>query len=74
MSPVRLEDEDLQDFAQHLSYRQRGQRGQVRIYDFPGEQHGAVAGMRLQIALSGVSRLEVIRAPRSRYDFYEPDE
>lgn len=47
MSLLRFEDEDLRDYAQHVSY----DRWPTRIYNFPCEQHGAVAAMRLQIML-----------------------
>ncbi|KAH7723001.1 hypothetical protein AAVH_09473 [Aphelenchoides avenae] len=74
VSPVRFEEEDLRDFAQHLSYRQRGWPGQERIYDFPGEQHDADAAMDLQIALFPGDRLEVVRARRPNPLFRESDE
>lgn len=37
VSPVRFDDGDLRDFEQHLSYRNRGEDDEERIYDFPGE-------------------------------------
>ncbi|KAH7710428.1 CBN-AGL-1 protein [Aphelenchoides avenae] len=74
VSPLRLEDEDLRDFAERLSYRHRGQPPQLRIYDFPAEQQGAFAAMRLQIALHPGNRLELNRAPLPNLYFYKPDE
>ncbi|KAH7708156.1 hypothetical protein AAVH_24584 [Aphelenchoides avenae] len=75
VSPIRFKDEDLRDFAQHLSYRNRGETFQQRIYDFPGELHGAAGAMHLQIVLSQENDgLEMIRALRPDTLFYEPDE
>ncbi|KAH7720482.1 hypothetical protein AAVH_12015 [Aphelenchoides avenae] len=48
VSPVRVEDDDLRDFEHRLSHPNGGTQ---RVYDFPGEQHGAVAAMHLQIVL-----------------------
>ncbi|KAH7697353.1 hypothetical protein AAVH_35565 [Aphelenchoides avenae] len=71
----RVEEEDLRDFSQHLSYRQRGTPHQLRIYDFPGEQQGAVAPMDLQITLyDGDDTLAMIRAQRPNFFFWESDE
>ena len=72
MSPSRVDDEDLRELAPYLSYRHRGQPEQLRIYDLPDERHGAA--MHLQIVLSRGDRLELIRAERSYYNFYKPDE
>ncbi|KAH7723028.1 hypothetical protein AAVH_09501 [Aphelenchoides avenae] len=74
VSPARFEDEDLRDFAEHLSYRQRGTPRQARIYDFPGEQQGADAAMHLQIVLSQGNRLELFRARRPNFFFHKSDE
>ncbi|KAH7695645.1 hypothetical protein AAVH_37294, partial [Aphelenchoides avenae] len=38
VSPLRFEDEDLRDFAQYLSYRNRGSLWPMRTYNFPCEQ------------------------------------
>ncbi|KAH7714711.1 hypothetical protein AAVH_17910 [Aphelenchoides avenae] len=74
VSPIRFKDEDLRDFAQHLSYRNRGETFQQRIYDFPGELHGADDAMHLQIVLSQENDgLEIIRARRPDPLFCEPD-
>ncbi|KAH7695599.1 hypothetical protein AAVH_37338, partial [Aphelenchoides avenae] len=73
-SPVPVEEEDLRDFVQHLSYRYRGQPEQLRIYDFPSEQHGPAAAMHLQIVLHPNNRLELIRAQRPDPLFYKTDE
>ncbi|KAH7701159.1 hypothetical protein AAVH_31710 [Aphelenchoides avenae] len=64
-----LEDEDLRGFAQHLSHRFRGRPNHKRIYDFPGEQHGAPTAM-----LTTYGTLEVTRAPRSYPYFLQSDE
>lgn len=64
VSPVRFEEEGLRDYAQHLTYRRRGQLWQQRIYDFPCEQHGAATGMRLQIVLER----ETLILIRNRHD------
>lgn len=71
VSPLRIEEGDLHDFAPHLSYRKRGTPWQLRIYDFPG---GTTAAMHLQISLSQGDTLEMVRARRSHYIFYESDE
>ncbi|KAH7720487.1 hypothetical protein AAVH_12020 [Aphelenchoides avenae] len=73
VSPVRVEDDDLRDFAQLVSYRYRGTPVQKRIYDFPGEQHGAVAAMHLQIVLHADNKLELIRAQRTHWLFHNSD-
>lgn len=67
VSPVRFEEEDLRDNAQHLTYRRRGKH---RIYDLPCEQHGTVIAMRLQIVLEE-NELNLIRARYVRLRFYE---
>ncbi|KAH7722994.1 hypothetical protein AAVH_09466 [Aphelenchoides avenae] len=64
VSPVRFEEEDLRDFAQHLTYREHGAPRQLRIYDFPVDQQGADAPMHLQIVLHSDNTLETIRAQR----------
>lgn len=74
VSPARFEEEDLRDFAQHLSHAGRGRPGQLRIYDFPGEQHGAIAAVHLQIVLERDNRLEMIRAQRPNPFFYKSDD
>lgn len=72
--PLRFEEENLRDFAEHLSYRKRGQSRELRIYDFPGEQSGTDASMHLQIALFPGDRLELVRARRPNHRFRESDE
>ncbi|KAH7723015.1 hypothetical protein AAVH_09487 [Aphelenchoides avenae] len=73
--PLRfVEEENLRDFAQHLSYRHRGMPHEVRIYDFPGEQHGAVAAVHTQIVLHSDNILEMIRARRPNPVFDVSDE
>ncbi|KAH7698818.1 hypothetical protein AAVH_34084 [Aphelenchoides avenae] len=74
VSPVRLEEEDIRDFEERLSYRHRGRPEQLRIYDFPAEQLEGIAAMHLQIALHPGNRLELIRAPLPNFYFYKPDE
>ncbi|KAH7700286.1 hypothetical protein AAVH_32595 [Aphelenchoides avenae] len=74
VSPSPVEDEDLRDFSQHLSYCYRGKWNQLRIYDFPGEQHGAAAAIHLQIVLHPDKRLEIFRALRHDLLFFESDE
>ncbi|KAH7710681.1 hypothetical protein AAVH_22017 [Aphelenchoides avenae] len=71
VSAVRVEDDDLRDFAQLLSHRGRGTPLEVRIYDFPGEQRGAVAAMHMQIVLHPNDKLELIRAQRPSELFHE---
>ncbi|KAH7723031.1 hypothetical protein AAVH_09504 [Aphelenchoides avenae] len=71
----RVEEEDLRDFSQHLSYRDRGTPNQLRIYDFPGEQHGTDASIDMQITLNdGDDTLAMIRAQRPNRFFWESDE
>lgn len=75
MSPLRIEDDDLRDFVQHLSYRHRGEPNEMRLYDFPGEPHQAAPAIHLQIALRWAqNRLELFRAQRPNLFFYESDE
>lgn len=74
VSPVPVEDEDLRDFAQHVSYRQRGTPEQLRIYDFPGEQHGAINAMHLRIVLHPNNKLVMLRAQRHHEFFQDSDE
>ncbi|KAH7723029.1 hypothetical protein AAVH_09502 [Aphelenchoides avenae] len=74
VSPARFEEEDLRDFAQHLSYRRRGTPHEERIYDFPVEHQGADAAMRLQIVLSKGNRLELFRAHLPNFFFHKSDE
>ncbi|KAH7694326.1 hypothetical protein AAVH_38631, partial [Aphelenchoides avenae] len=69
-----VDDDNLRDFEHRLSYRDRGQPRQVRIYDFLGEQHGAVAAVDLQIVLHSDNTLEIIRARRPDCFFRESDE
>ncbi|KAH7723027.1 hypothetical protein AAVH_09500 [Aphelenchoides avenae] len=74
VSPSPVEDEDLREFAQHLSLHRRGESWQIRMYDFPGEQQGAVAAMDLQIVLrSEGNKLVLIRARRPHNFFYKSD-
>ncbi|KAH7701466.1 hypothetical protein AAVH_31402 [Aphelenchoides avenae] len=74
VSPWRIEDEDLRDFADHLSYRYRGTPGELRVYDFPAEQRGASAAMHLQIVLFPSNMLGIYRARRPSRGFLESDE
>ncbi|KAH7708165.1 hypothetical protein AAVH_24593 [Aphelenchoides avenae] len=74
VGPPRFEEEDLRDFAQQLSYSFRGKPYQQRIYNFPGERHGPVAAIDLQIVLHNDHTLELIRARRPHTLFYESDE
>ncbi|KAH7702813.1 hypothetical protein AAVH_30023 [Aphelenchoides avenae] len=71
----RFAEEDLGDFSQHLSYRDRGEPWQWRIYNFSGEQHGTNAAMDTQILLDdGDDSLAMIRARRPNRFFWESDE
>ncbi|KAH7705606.1 hypothetical protein AAVH_27183 [Aphelenchoides avenae] len=71
VSPVTVADEDLRDFAEHLSYAYRGQSYQQRILDFPAEQQGADAAMHLRIVLhSHDNTLVLLRAPSSDRVFH----
>lgn len=79
MEPVRFEEEDLRDFMQHLSYRNRRTRWEVRVYDFRGEPRGEGAAMDLQITLERSprwtgDRLQMIRARRPNPYFESSDE
>lgn len=74
VSRSHVEEEDLRDFAQYLSYGNDLVYGRLRIYDFPDKQRGTVAPMHLQIVLSRGGRLELIRAQRPHDAFYKPDE
>ncbi|KAH7714720.1 hypothetical protein AAVH_17919 [Aphelenchoides avenae] len=76
VSPVRIEDGDLRDFADHLWHsRHHGTVYHLRVYDFLGEPQGADAAVCLQIALhSENDGLEVIRAPIPNDLFYDQDE
>ncbi|KAH7719611.1 hypothetical protein AAVH_12966 [Aphelenchoides avenae] len=68
--PWRVENEDIRDFAAHLSYvRDRGTSGEMRVYDFPGEQREAVAAVHLQMVLYPHNMLKVIRARRPQHIF-----
>ncbi|KAH7699053.1 hypothetical protein AAVH_33844, partial [Aphelenchoides avenae] len=71
VSQVRFDEEDLRDFAQNVSYRDRGMPWETRIYDFPDGQHGAGAAMHLQLVLHPDKRLEMIRAQRPNPLFYQ---
>lgn len=73
VSAVPVEDEDLRDFALHLSYRDRGTPEELRIYDFPGAQQGTIAAIHLQIALYWGNSLELIRARRPHVYFKKLD-
>lgn len=64
MFPVRFDDEDLREYAQHLTYHDRGSWWRKRIYDFPCEQRGAATAMRLQIVL----QYETLILTRDRHD------
>lgn len=73
--PSLVEEEDLRDYAQQLSYcRGRGMPWQEHIYDFACEEHGPAGAMRLQIVLNSIVGLQMIRARRSARCFYDPDE
>ncbi|KAH7693420.1 hypothetical protein AAVH_39544 [Aphelenchoides avenae] len=77
VSPVRIEDEDLHDFAQHLVYRRNaGTVYELRIYDFyeyDDDEQGV--GMHVQIVLhSENDGLELILARGPNRLFYESDE
>jgi hypothetical protein len=73
--PRRIEDEDLREFAQHVSYRDRDTQSEKRIYYFPGEQRGEDAAMDLQIVLEPrYNTLRMIRARRLSRFFYKADE
>ncbi|KAH7702551.1 hypothetical protein AAVH_30289 [Aphelenchoides avenae] len=71
VSTVRFEDEDLRDYAQHLTYS--GPGCPKRIYHFCCKQHGAVTAMCLEIVLEG-SELIMSRARHGSLRFYEADE
>ncbi|KAH7701558.1 hypothetical protein AAVH_31307 [Aphelenchoides avenae] len=68
VSPVPFQDEDLRDFAQHLSDHYRDPL--LRVYDFPDEQRGVDDPMHLQIVLRPNNRLDLIRAQRPNRFFY----
>ena len=52
MEPVRIEDEDLRDYARHLKeHLRRGQPWEQRVYDFYGERRGEVDAVDLKITL-----------------------
>ncbi|KAH7723017.1 hypothetical protein AAVH_09489 [Aphelenchoides avenae] len=70
VSPLRFGWKDLPEFEQYLSDRDRRHSWQLRIYNFPGEKHGAVAAMHTQIVLHP-DRLQMIRARRPSCLFYE---
>ncbi|KAH7722963.1 hypothetical protein AAVH_09433 [Aphelenchoides avenae] len=77
VSPVRIEEEDLHDFAQHLvSRRNAGTVYQLRIYDFyEHDDDEQDVGMHVQIALhSENDGLELILARGPNLLFYESDE
>lgn len=50
VSPLRFEDEDLRDFAHHLSSK-HGRDVEWSTYEFPGEQRGDGAAMDMEITL-----------------------
>ncbi|KAH7723030.1 hypothetical protein AAVH_09503 [Aphelenchoides avenae] len=60
--PSPVGDEDLRDFAQHLSYRNRVKPWQYRIYNFPSEHHGSDAAMHTQIVLHPYNSLQLTHA------------
>ena len=70
VEPIRIEEEDLYGFAQHLSYCDHGR---MRIYDFPGKQRGEGAPIDLQIALWD-DMLFMVRARRPNAYFRSSDE
>ncbi|KAH7708161.1 hypothetical protein AAVH_24589 [Aphelenchoides avenae] len=73
VSPCSVVEEDLRDFAQHLSYRHRGMPYETRIYDFTDEQQNAPK--HLQIVLHAENNeLEMICAQRPDPLFYKSDE
>ncbi|KAH7708157.1 hypothetical protein AAVH_24585 [Aphelenchoides avenae] len=74
VSSTSFDDDDFRQFAHCLSYRDRGQPRQVRIYDFLGEQHGAITAVDLQIVLHSDSTIEIIRTRRPDCFFRESDE
>ncbi|KAH7725618.1 hypothetical protein AAVH_06798 [Aphelenchoides avenae] len=78
-----IEDVDLRDFAQHLSYRRRDGWDDLRVYDFPDQQNG----MHLQIKMNWNQEcieefslptpgdtLVMVRARRPNRFFYKPHE
>lgn len=64
VSPLRFEDEDLRGYARYLSFRNRDGLSQLRIYNFPCDEHGVVTGVRLQIVLEG----ETLTLTRARHE------
>ncbi|KAH7696287.1 hypothetical protein AAVH_36644, partial [Aphelenchoides avenae] len=69
VSPVCFEEEDLRDYAQYLTYRDRGRPWQQRIYSFPCTQRGAVTSTRLQLVLERET-LILSRARQGSLRFY----
>ncbi|KAH7695654.1 hypothetical protein AAVH_14524 [Aphelenchoides avenae] len=67
LSPSCVEDEELRDYAQYLTYRTA--QWQRRIYNFPCNRHGAVTAMRLQIVLED-EMLILIHARHDSSQFY----
>lgn len=75
VSTPPFQEEDLRDFEQYLSYCDRDTPEELRIYNFPDDQHETDATMDLQIVLDRLSnRLELIRARRSSPLFTKSDE
>lgn len=69
---ARVDEEDLRDFAQHLSNRDREARWYLLIYDFPGKARGEAAAFDFQIAFRpSASWLQIVRAPRPSPLFYK---
>ena len=67
--PSRVGNEELRDFAQHLSHRHQPHLA-VSVYNFTDVQRGAADGMHVQMALHRNDALEMIRARRPHRLFY----